>query len=95
MLWPHQRKLLEDRLCTSRSPQVKKVVENVLRDKPDAGWGPNAIFRFPQEGGTGGIWKRVAALLPPERMALGKRVIKVTHGWLLVQILGAGEGCGQ
>jgi protoporphyrinogen oxidase len=59
---------------------VKKVVENVLRDKPDAGWGPNAIFRFPQEGGTGGIWKRVAALLPPERMALGKRVTKVDAG---------------
>ena len=33
-------------------------------NKEDAGWGPNAVFRFPLEGGTGGIWKGVAKLLP-------------------------------
>ena len=33
----------------------------------ESGWGPNAVFRFPQQGGTGAIWKGVAALLPQER----------------------------
>lgn len=25
------------------------------------------MFRFPQEGGTGGIWKKVAAMLPADK----------------------------
>jgi protoporphyrinogen oxidase len=25
------------------------------------------VFRFPQEGGTGAIWKKVAALLPADK----------------------------
>jgi len=48
---------LGERVATAN---VQKVVENVLRDKTEAGWGPNAVFRFPQEGGTGAIWKKVA-----------------------------------
>ena len=31
-----------------------------LRNKTENNWGPNAVFRFPQEGGTGGIWKKVS-----------------------------------
>ena len=38
---------------------AKKVVENVLKNEPSVGWGPNAVFRFPKEGGTGAIWKKV------------------------------------
>ena len=38
------------------------------RNKEESGWGPNAVFRFPTEGGTGGIWKKVAALLPQEKL---------------------------
>jgi protoporphyrinogen oxidase len=29
--------------------------------------GPNATFRFPARGGTGGIWKAVAKTIPSER----------------------------
>lgn len=29
--------------------------------------GPNAVFRFPQRGGTGAIWKGVGALLPADK----------------------------
>lgn len=29
---------------------------------------------FPLEGGTGGIWKAVARLLPPERQRYGRRL---------------------
>jgi len=50
---------------------VKRAITNVLHNKEDAGWGPNAVFRFPLEGGTGGIWKAVAAQLPQERLRLG------------------------
>jgi len=43
---------------------VSKVIENVLRDKPSVGWGPNAVFKFPKKGGTGKIWEKVAERLP-------------------------------
>ncbi|KAL4858913.1 hypothetical protein ACK3TF_001285 [Chlorella vulgaris] len=46
---------------------VDRAIANVINSKEDAGWGPNAVFRFPREGGTGGIWKGVAKLLPAER----------------------------
>tara|TARA_B100001121_G_scaffold247138_2_gene222423 strand:- start:355 stop:1788 length:1434 start_codon:yes stop_codon:yes gene_type:complete len=50
---------------------VKKAIHNVLYSKEEGNWGPNAVFRFPKEGGTGGIWKAVAKLLPQDRMDFG------------------------
>jgi protoporphyrinogen oxidase len=64
---------LGERVATAN---VAKVVENVLRNKTESGWGPNAVFRFPQEGGTGAIWKKVANMFPKERQKYG---VKVTH----------------
>lgn len=62
---------LGERVATAN---VAKVVENVLRNKTESGWGPNAVFRFPQRGGTGGIWKAVAAMLSTEKQRYGVRV---------------------
>lgn len=53
---------------------VTRAITNVLHNKEDAGWGPNAVFRFPLEGGTGGIWKAVAAALPQDRLVSNIRV---------------------
>ena len=47
---------------------VTRAISNVINGKEDAGWGPNAVFRFPLEGGTGGIWKKVAKLLPQDKL---------------------------
>lgn len=55
---------LGERVATAN---VAKVIENVLRKKEESGWGPNAVFRFPQEGGTGAIWTKVAGLLPNDK----------------------------
>lgn len=65
---------LGERVATAN---VAKVVENVLRNKTESGWGPNAVFRFPQEGGTGAIWKKVAKLLPAEKQQYNKRVVSI------------------
>ncbi len=39
----------------------KRVLSNVILKKDDVSWGPNSVFRFPEEGGTGAIFK---AFLP-------------------------------
>jgi hypothetical protein len=42
-------------------------------------WGPNANFKFPAEGGTGGIWISVANTLAKENTRFGEHrtVVKV------------------
>jgi protoporphyrinogen oxidase len=53
------------------APDVKRAITNVIHNKEDAGWGPNAVFRFPKKGGTGAIWKGVAELIPKEKQRYG------------------------
>ena len=36
-------------------PDVKTAVRNVISGKTSESWGPNATFKFPAHGGTGGI----------------------------------------
>ncbi|KAF1356134.1 hypothetical protein BDV97DRAFT_394087 [Delphinella strobiligena] len=54
------------------APDVKNVVKNVVLNKTAGNWGPNATFRFPAEGGTGGIWIAVANTLPNENTRFGE-----------------------
>ena len=52
-------------------------ISNVLTKQEDAGWGPNAVFRFPREGGTGAIWKKVAKLLPEDKQRYNIKVVSL------------------
>lgn len=56
---------------------LKRVVKNVMMNKPDEGWGPNASFRFPRNGGTGAIWEKVAARLPIDKFVYGRELVSV------------------
>ena len=38
---------------------IKRVLGNVVLDRDDAGWGPNATFKYPRTGGTGGLFERI------------------------------------
>ncbi|KAI9746150.1 MAG: hypothetical protein M1818_000831 [Claussenomyces sp. TS43310] len=53
------------------APDVKTVIKNVVLNKTAGNWGPNATFRFPARGGTGGIWIAVANTLPKEKTLFG------------------------
>jgi protoporphyrinogen oxidase len=54
----------------------KRLLENVLYERDDVGWGPNSKFRFPLHGGTGEIYRRMAAFFP-ERIRLKKQLAEV------------------
>src|SRR5690606_10657870 len=45
--------------------------------KDDVAWGPNSVFYFPQQGGTGFIWKKLAQTLPASKIQFGSEVIKI------------------
>lgn len=59
------------------APSLKMAVSNTLYKKVAGNWGPNATFKFPAHGGTGGIWKAVAKTLPQEKLQFQKKVVKV------------------
>ena len=54
------------------APDLKNVTKNVILQKAAGNWGPNATFRFPAHGGTGGIWIAVAKTISDERKRFGK-----------------------
>ena len=38
---------------------IKRVLGNVMLDRDEVTWGPNATFKYPRYGGTGGIFERM------------------------------------
>ncbi|KAM5367858.1 hypothetical protein ACJZ2D_009769 [Fusarium nematophilum] len=61
------------------APNVKQLATNAILNKVPKGWGPNATFRFPARGGTGGIWTAVAGTLDKGKTRFGDHgaVVKV------------------
>jgi protoporphyrinogen oxidase len=57
----------------------KRMLENVLYERDDVGWGPNNKFRFPRYGGTGEIYRRMAGRFP-EKVRTGKELVAVDEG---------------
>jgi protoporphyrinogen oxidase len=58
-------------------PDPVRAVRNAVLEEDDAGWGPNSAFRFPRHGGTGALWRALAALLPQEKIAYCADVLEV------------------
>lgn len=54
----------------------KRLLENVLYERDDVGWGPNSKFKFPLHGGTGEIYRRMAAYFP-ERIHTEKQLSEI------------------
>lgn len=55
------------------APDLKTVTKNIILRTAAGNWGPNATFRFPARGGTGAIWRAVAATLPSKNLVLGRQ----------------------
>lgn len=54
-----------------------RILENLVRQRDDCGWGPNHRFRFPLHGGTGAIWNALAARLPSDLLRLNHPVVSI------------------
>ncbi|MBW0481450.1 hypothetical protein O181_021165 [Austropuccinia psidii MF-1] len=59
------------------APSLKQVLKNALLKKEAGNWGPNAMFKFPAEGGTGGIWKAVCRRIPQERFQFKRQLVGI------------------
>ncbi len=54
--------------------EVARLIKNIIYQQDDVSWGPNAQFDFPREGGTGAIWKALAARLPKSKLRLSSEL---------------------
>jgi len=54
----------------------KRLLENVLYERDDVGWGPNNKFKFPLHGGTGEIYRRMASRFA-DKVHTGKKLAEV------------------
>lgn len=53
---------------------LARVLRNIILERDDVSWGPNATFRFPLHGGTGAIWRELGRRLPPGRIHFHTRL---------------------
>lgn len=63
-----------------------RVLRNLVFQIEDTGWGPNATFRYPAQGGTGAIWRALADRLPEQRMMFDRRVVRIFTGERRVEL---------
>jgi protoporphyrinogen oxidase len=54
----------------------KRLLENVLYERDDVGWGPNSKFKFPLHGGTGEIYRQMAKRFP-NKVCMAKKLVEV------------------
>jgi protoporphyrinogen oxidase len=72
------------------NPDLRRAVMNALDSRDDMNWGPNNRFRFPQRGGTGEIWRRLAARLPMSNVKYGTAVESIDLSSKTIRFSGGG-----
>jgi protoporphyrinogen oxidase len=55
---------------------IRKVLESVLLGGEEKGWGPNATFKYPRYGGTGGLFERVKPFVE-DNLRLNTRTVAI------------------
>jgi UDP-galactopyranose mutase len=77
-VWAHPPETMSHRWIGERVSVVDlaRVLENILLSKDDVSWGPNRTFAFPLTGGTGEIYRRLAARFA-DRIRLGQETVAV------------------
>lgn len=56
---------------------LKNILKNAVFNEDDISWGPNSLFRFPLNGGTGAIWKTLTEKLPQKKIHLKREIASV------------------
>jgi UDP-galactopyranose mutase len=60
-VWAHPPKMMNKEWIGQRVSvvDIERVLGNVILDREDVSWGPNATFKYPRFGGTGGLFERL------------------------------------
>ena len=91
-MFPYNRKVWA---CEPKDMGVQWIGERVARVDPAEllreaqqrsthAWGPNAVFRYPRQGGIGAIWNAVFERLNQNKVHLNRRVVRIDHAKRIV-----------
>ncbi|HET9887732.1 MAG TPA: FAD-dependent oxidoreductase [bacterium] len=91
-VWAHPPRELGTGWIGERVPVVdlEKMITNVILDRSDISWGPNNRFKYPRQGGTGGLFTRIAAPLE-SRIRYGARLVGLNAAKRRIQLEDGGE----
>ena len=88
-VWAHPLEMMSTQWQGDRVPDVdvRRILQNLVADRDDVGWGPNNKFKFPLLG-TGMLYERIAASLPKpvhlgvsaERIDVASRTVTFQDG---------------
>lgn len=78
-VWAHPLENLDVYWIAERVPRpdLTRVLANLLDAKDDSAWGLNARFRYPKNGGTGAIWRRIADIVGRKRMYFNRTATSI------------------
>ncbi len=77
-VWAHSASIMSSRWIAERVSTVdwRHALRSVIRGVDDVSWGPNNMFTFPSQGGTGEIYRRAAEPIS-EHIRYGVEVVSV------------------
>jgi UDP-galactopyranose mutase len=77
-VWAHPPAMMNKEWIGERMAVVnlEKVLGNLILGKDDVAWGPNATFKYPRYGGTGGLFGRMQPYVQ-DQLRLGTRVAAI------------------
>ena len=58
-------------------PAWDGVLRGLCLNQDSTTWGPNVVFRYPRQGGTGAVWRSVSKLLPRDVIHYRQRVVRI------------------
>ena len=80
-VWAHPPCLMNKEWIGERvaTPPIERVLGNVVLDRADVSWGPNATFKYPRYGGTGELFERMRPFVADQlRLCAPVRGVDVT-----------------
>ncbi len=72
-------------------PKLGGVLKSICTGQDEISWGPNRVFRFPKQGGTGAVWDAIGRGLPAGRIHMNAAVESVDVGRREVRLRGGGR----
>lgn len=70
-LWIHER---------VATLSLREIEDRIQSASSDADWGPNSHFRYPKNGGTGLIWRKISERVGAPHFILGCEALEIDEG---------------
>lgn len=91
-VWAHPLEMMSKDWIAERVSMVdlKRALANVVLERDDLSWGPNNKFKYPLQGGTGGLYERFIPYIG-DHLQLNREVVEIDHLAKRLRLADGGE----